>query len=176
MSTSILQAELVTPVDWQALSADLHLATAAASALRVLHTAATLGEKPPVVSEDAAGLELEVARLHQKTQLLIELVAVALGRNAQRPAAQSVSLSGESCGWISPVPLNVGDKGLLVIWLHDALPEPLQWPAEVIESDMHSGAVRARLLPLGEAAQAGLERQVFLLHRRAIAEAKANRG
>lgn len=168
-----LLVELNVPFQWRA---DV-LAVDGSAAIRSLQTAMLLGEKLPVVSDEMVGLELEMARLHQKTQLLIELLALALQGHSGRPAAQAVSLSAEGCHWQADEALAVGGRGSVALWLHAAAPEPLLWPAEImscrIEGSRH--ALHAVLLPLGEQAQAALDRHVFLLHRRAIAEARAQR-
>lgn len=168
-----LLVELQVPFQWRA---DVQAGDGSA-AIRSLQTAMALGEKPPVVSDDAVGLELEVARLHQKTQLLIELLALALQGHAGRPAAQALALSAESCRWQAATALPVGSRGSVALWLHAAAPEPLLWPAEIMgcRAEGSGHALHAALLPLGEAAQAALDRHVFLLHRRAIAEARAQR-
>jgi len=168
---------LTLPVGWQAGPAASG-PEASNAALRVLATAVTLAERAPPVTDEATGLELEVARLHQKTQLLVELLALALGRDATRPAATNVELGSSGCRWRTAAPPRVGSEGQVVLWLHAAAPEPLLWPATITrvtpEAD-GAALTEAALLPLGEAAQAALERHVFQLHRRAVAEARAAR-
>jgi len=169
-----LQVALTVPVEWRPQTlASLDASMLSAAALRVLQTVNALGEKPPFIADDATGLELEVARLHQKTQLLIELLAVALGRDGLRPAPQPILLGSELCDGLLWPAQTLGAQGLLCLWLHPAAPEPLLWPAEVITAASEGQSVR--LLPLGEAAGAALQRQIFLLHRRAVAEARAQR-
>lgn len=172
---TLLAVPLQAPVIWQAGVA-AEGPEASAAAVRVLATAVTLAERPPSVNEEATGIELELARLHQKTQLLIELLALALRRDASRPQGSELHLSGSECRWHhSGEPAPQG-PGTLAIWLHPAAPEPLRWPAEVVDGTAEAPWVQARLLPLGEAAQAALDRYVFQLHRRAVAEARAARG
>lgn len=172
----LLSAQFIAPLLWRAGATPT--ADAAANALRVLATAAVLGERAPAINEDAMGLELELARLHQKTQLLIELLAVALARDGSRPAGLPLCLSAAGCSWQSHLAPARGSTGVLALWLHPACPEPLEWPAEIVELEPLTEAgmnIHTRLLSLGEAAHAALDRQVFLLHRRAIAEARAQR-
>ena len=170
---TLLAVPLLLPMQWQDTSRPID----EAAVLRALQTAAVLGEKPPPVSEDAQGAELEVNRLHQKTQLLIELLAVALRRNAAMPLPQAITLSATHCQWQHPQALPTNGDGLLSLWLHPASPEPLQWPAEIkaCTADGAAWRIEAQLLPLGDAAQTALDRHVFLLHRRAVAEARAQR-
>lgn len=168
-----LQVEIAAPLAFGAPVGE----AGATAALRVLQTVSALNEKPPVVSEEAVGLELELAKLQQKTQLLIELLAVALARDGTRPPSTVVQLGSNSCAWSSPQALTPGASGTLTLWLHPAAPEPLQWPAEITSCQAEAAgfALHASLLPLSEAAQAALERHIFALHRRAVAEAKSQR-
>lgn len=175
--SDLLSVALTVPVSWQS-GIELTAAEAGPAVVRALATAVTLAERAPIVNEDAIGLELEVARLHQKMQLLIELLALSLSRNSGRPSAVEACLSGSGCRWQSASMPVAGSAGVLSIWLHPAAPEPMSWPAEVLEVASQpdgSHRIEARLLPLGEAAQAALDRYIFQLHRRAIAEARSQR-
>jgi len=172
-----LAVSLQLPLVWRT-TAPSNLLEASQAAMRALATAGSLGERPPLINEEALGLELEVARLHQKTQLLIELLAVALGRDTTRPAPVPLQFSSSLCSWHSHSAPDSGSLGAVALWLHAAAPEPLVWPAQVealVEHEGDAALVQARLLPLGEVAQAALDRYIFQLHRRAIAEARLNR-
>ncbi len=172
-----LSVPLLVPLCWRP-EVFANTAEAGSAAVRALATAVSLAERAPLVNEEATGLELEVARLHQKTQLLIELLALALGRDATRPDPCEVQLSGSACSWRSASPPALGSEGTVEIWLHPAAPEPICWPAQIaklLPQADGSTLVQARLLPLGEAAQSTLDRHIFQLHRRAIAEARAQR-
>lgn len=172
-----LAVSLTTPMHWRAAATPPAM-EAGQAVLRALATATTLAERPPQVNEEAMGMELEVARLHQKTQLLIELLAVALGRDSTRPAPVELQISSSACSWQSRSPPTVGSLGAVALWLHPAAPEPMVWPAEITDAQPQgdgSSVMQARLLPLGEAAQSALDRHIFQLHRRAIAEARSLR-
>lgn len=176
-SSAVLSVSLTLPVSWLA-GVELPAAEAGPAVVRALATAVTLAERPPLINEDAMGLELEVARLHQKTQLLIELLALTLARSGNRPLAVEACLSASSCSWQSASVPAPGSSGALAIWLHPAAPEPMNWPAQIAEASSQadgSHRIEACLLPLGEAAQAALDRYIFQLHRRAIAEARSQR-
>lgn len=177
MPETLLAVQLSAPVRWldEITPCD---AEAGVAAVRALATAVSLAERAPNVNEDATGVELELARLHQKTHLLIELLAMALARDVSRPASTELHLGGSECRWRGAATSPAGRLGTLHLWLHPAAPEPLRWPAERLaldSSDGESPLLRARLLSLGEAAQMALDRYVFQLHRRAIAEARALR-
>ncbi len=172
-----LSVTLMAPVSWlqSALPA---AAEAGLAAVRALATAVSLAERPPGINEEALGVELEIARLHQKTQLLIELLALALARDVTRPPPRALQLSAAACSWQAAQAVAVGSIGAVAIWLHPAAPEPMSWPAEIVECQPAPDGncrLQARLLPLGEAATAALERHVFQLHRRAVAEARSLR-
>lgn len=175
--SALLSVSLTVPVSWQS-GLELAVSEAGPAVVRALATAVTLAERPPLVNEDAMGLELEVARLHQKTQLLIELLALSLSRMGNRPSAVDACLSGSRCRWQSASMPVSGSIGALAVWLHPAAPEPMSWPAQIVEVSSQSDGshrIEAELLPLGEAAQAALDRYIFQLHRRAIAEARSQR-
>lgn len=170
-----LQVSLCAALRWEP-SAVLAGAEADRAALRVLATVASLGERPPGINEETSGLELEVARLQQKTHLLVELLAQVLARDATRPLTTMLSLSAQDCRWPAEGAVGEGGEGVLNVWLHPAAPEPLRWPAVLSSAGDAAGEFHhARLLPLGEAAQMALERYVFQQHRRAVAEARASR-
>ena len=134
--------------------------------IRVLAAVALLYEQRGsiVPGDDANTLESEVARLHQKMNLLVDLLSFLVGQHAPMPPAQPVRLSWQGVGWHGDEP--IGD-GLVSLCLHRSVPQPFQWPARIILSEQ--GEVYARFEPLSEPCQTALERHVFLHHRRAIA-------
>lgn len=148
----------------------------AQGSLRTLTLALNLGDRVPgLPAEDASGLEYELQRMQHKVQLLTELVSVALATHQQRPAPGAVRLNSERIEW-QAAELPPGVMGMVALWLHPAVPEPLLWPARIsdhqrLSDDRH--VVVADLLPLGEAVEEALQRWVFQLHRRSVADARA---
>jgi hypothetical protein len=140
----------------------------AESNLRLLGTIAQLEERA-VLSDDPAPQELETARLHAKVDALITIVGAVLTRFVRLPQARPVQLSWAGVVWPATAPLPaVGDTGLIEIYLHPALPKPLRFKARVVRTE--GVRIRADFLDLPPPCQQALERQVFLRHRRAVAE------
>ncbi len=134
--------------------------------LRLLGIVSLLNEQRSsfVGSEDANTLEGEVARLHQKMNLVADLMATLISQLLPGAAPVAAQLSSLGLCWRAAAE---GDLGLLSLRLHNSVPQPFVWPARRIAS--HDGWQQAQFEPLGEACQAALERHVFLHHRRAIA-------
>lgn len=134
--------------------------------LRVLGAVAVLDEQRghSPAGEDANTLEGEVARLHQKMNLLVDLIGFLVNQQAPPPIAVPVRLSWQGVSWRGEG--SYGD-GLLSLRLHRSVPQPFTWPARIIVAE--GGQLYARFEPLSEACQTALERHVFLHHRRAIA-------
>ncbi len=139
--------------------------------LRVLAAAALLEERHRRL-ETNEPLEAEIERLHQKFDLMLELLGAVLRQQQPLPPARALRLTRDGLTWADPAPeVGEGRVVLLDIHLHPGLPAPLLWPATIVSSHLdHSSA---RLLPLGSACEAALERHVFTRHRRSVAEARS---
>lgn len=163
----------VLPLHWQAGAA--FGSFEATAALRVLATVAALEERPPAVSEEG-GVEAEVARLHQKLQVLMEMVGSLLRAQQSLPESRPVRLVAGGLRW-SDGQRPVGDHGIVELWLHPACPEPLRLPAQLLMIQPEGEGVRidAAFEPLPEALADALEKHVFLRHRRELAEARQRR-
>lgn len=162
--------EATLPLGWTPLDAapgSLRLGQWADEDLRVLAAVALLDDSrgSHAAPDDGHPLDAEIARLHQKLNLLIDLVGtLAAGQGGALPLAR-LRLSWQGAVFVGSAAL--GAHGLLALGLHRSVPEPFRWPATIIRID---GEERhARFDPLPEAVQAALERHVFLRHRRAIA-------
>lgn len=147
----------------------------AVEAQRVLAAVAALEERPPIVSEES-GLESEVARLHQKMQLLMEMVGGLLRSQQAVPTALPVRMVAGGLRW-SDRELPTGDAGVVELWLHPACPEPLRLPLRLLKVEAEPGGVRvdAAFGELPETLASGLEKHVFLRHRRELAEVRQQR-
>lgn len=146
---------------------------AQAEALRVLATVAVLEEHAKPQAEEAGGIEAEVARLHQKVQLLMEMVGSLVRAQLALPAPVPVRLTASGLRWQSLAPPEVDSQGLIELWLHPACPEPLRLPARVLAVSAEVPAlVEAAFEGLPEALAGALEKLVFLRHRRELAEAR----
>lgn len=162
------------PLSWTSASAGTAaLPQLMEEAQRVLATCSMLEETRRRGENDDA-LESEIDRLHQKTNLVLEMLGTLLSVQQARPAPHPLWLSAEGVLWLQHDPtITAGASGLLSIHLHRALPAPLVLPAEIRHSG--HGEISARFTGLSEHCQSELERHVFLRHRRAIAEGRHSR-
>jgi len=133
--------------------------------LRVLTAVALICEQRggTLAVDEGSPLECEVARLHQKMNLLIDLLSFVIGQQSPTPQAVPVRLSWHGVGWRG----SAAGLGIVRLHLHRSVPQAFQWPARV--ASLVAGELYARFEPLSEPCQAALERHVFLHHRRAIA-------
>lgn len=136
------------------------------------------------VVEDGAGSEEPehpadhaVFRIEAKLDLLTALVAsLATGPDADRLRELRWSSQGACLAVESSMP--VGMVGRLRVQPADWLPSPLLLPAVVHASDIDaSGRPRVwlRFGPLSPALETALERHLFRVHRRAVAESRRAR-
>lgn len=125
-------------------------------------------------------------RIEAKLDLLTSLVASLAGQQGSDPLrALKWSARGACLGVDAPVA--VGTHGLFRVQPADWLPSPLVLPATVIACDAdaselaaHASAIAGpvawlRFDPLPGSLEAALERQLFRLHRRAVAESRRPR-
>jgi len=145
---------------------------AATEAQRVLAAIAALEDRPPATIEES-GLEAEVARLHQKMQLLMEMVGGLLRAQQAVPPSLPVRMVAGGLRW-SDREAPLGECGLVELWLHPACPEPLCLPVRLLRVEPEPGGVRvdAAFEDLPESLALALEKHVFLHHRRELAEAR----
>ena len=142
--------------------------------LRTLHAIAVLDERHQ--SPDVSGaLEAEVERLHQKMDVVLELLGAVLRASRGASAARPLRLTREGLSW--PVGERVPEAGtslLATLDLHPCAPAPLCWPVAIL--GVHEGEVCARFGDMSEALGAALERFVFTRHRRSVAGARSPAG
>ncbi len=140
----------------------------AESNLRLLQTIAQLEDRA-ALNDDPDPNELELARLHAKVDALIFIVGAVLPRLVRLPPVRPVRISWCGVVWRTTGPeLAVGDSGIVEIYLHPAVPKPLRLGARIVRAE--EGWVRADFSENLQLCQQALERQVFLRHRRAVAE------
>ena len=142
--------------------------------LRVLAAVALLDETRAAGSspDDGNALDAEVARLHQKLNLVIDLLGFLVARQGGEVEPARVRLSWQ--GVVFAGPQGLGEAGLISLGLHRSVPQAFTWPARIGHLD---GEERhARFEPFGDALQAAIERHVFLRHRRAVAGSRRSGG
>ncbi|MES0874083.1 PilZ domain-containing protein [Sinimarinibacterium thermocellulolyticum] len=141
--------------------------------LRMLQAIAVLDEHHAAV-EGGGALEAEIARLHQKLDVALELLGAVLraGRRDAPPVA--VRLSREGLSWPATLPTPPAPRLLVELGLHPLAPSPLCWP--VVPIGTHENEVCARFEDMSESLGAALERHVFTRHRRSVAGARSPAG
>lgn len=121
--------------------------------------------------EPASGSDL--ARLEFKVNLVLELIGGWLAQQRHQPAPVPARLSARAVQWRLPAgAAPAGALGEVILYLHAALPCPLQLPAV-----MHSAGevVEARFDGLSETLVTLLEKTVFRRHRRQVALTRPSR-
>ncbi|MGB1562265.1 MAG: PilZ domain-containing protein [Sinimarinibacterium flocculans] len=141
--------------------------------LRALHAIAVLDERH-VGSETGGALETEVERLHQKIDVVLELLGAVLRAGRSEAPAVPVRLSREGLSWPVGHPAPTDTRLLVELSLHPCAPAPLCWPVQLIGE--HEGETCARFEDMSEALGAALERFVFTRHRRSVAGARSPAG
>jgi Atypical PilZ domain, cyclic di-GMP receptor len=122
-------------------------------------------EKP----DDNSPYAADLLRLDRKMNLLLDLVGQILAANRPRPAPTSVRFNALGAVWRGKAPLpEAGTQGVLEVYLHDCLAQPLSLPGRVTNVTP-DGNVKARFIPLGETIADLIEKLAFRRHRRQIA-------
>lgn len=165
------------PLSWKPLKqplTDPERESMCASGVQLL-TAVVAVEEHRSVADEETPLDGELVRVHQKLDLLLELVSGLMRVHAAVPPAAALRLSSCDAIWhgMPDVPAP-GSEGILEIYLHRCVAQPLRIAARV--SAEAAGSVRLVFTALDQACSAALERHVFLHHRRSIAEARLSKG
>jgi hypothetical protein len=172
-----LASEDLLPVAWKPLSVPLDPGIAAAFQdrnLRLLQACAAIEEhagidKPDDTSPNAAAL----ARMDLKITLILDLVGQLVAASQQRPATVAIRFNAHGAEWKASRGLPaVGTQGVLDLYVHDSLPQPLSLPAEVIGSTAVDGQVKVKFISPGEPVANLIEKLAFRRHRRRVAGAR----
>jgi hypothetical protein len=175
--TVVLYEELafqaVLPVLWRTSLTSPDPDTAASLAernLQVLQAWDAMEEHGPVEKTDENNpYAADLMRLERKINLLLDLVGQVLATNRPRPTPAAVRFNALGAVWRGTPPLpEAGAQGVLEVYLHDCLAQPLRLPARVT-SVTPDGNVKARFIPLGEPIADLIEKMAFRRHRRQIA-------
>jgi hypothetical protein len=182
VDTVVLQNELayqdVLPVGWRPLatSPDLPMVTRLSEGnIRILQVCAAIEEQGAVEKKDEKSPHsADLMRLEVKMNLMLDLMGQLLAASQSRPAATVIRFNALGAAWKSTVPLRIGERGLLEIYLRESLPQPLTMIATVTHWSPE-GEVRAAFAPPGEVAADLLEKLAFRCHRRQVADARQPR-
>lgn len=153
-------------------------AAALAASGEALLRALAVVEDGPRSEEPEPGGDHVLPRIEAKLDLLTTLVA-SLCRHDDADAIQALQWSARGACLVLPDAPAAGSAGLFRIRPADWLPSPLLLPAREIarEASPGGGGVRSwlRFDPMPAALEAALERHLFRIHRRAIAESRRAR-
>jgi hypothetical protein len=173
--TIVLYEELafqdVLPVRWHDQPAQPVAATGLADRnLQVLQTWDALEDHGTVdVPDENAPLAADIQRLDRKMTLLLGLVGQLLALNRPRPAAVPLRFNARGAVWRpAAAPPQTGAHGVLEIYLHDCVAQPLRLAGEVT-AVAPTGEVKVRFTPLDDALAAIIAKIAFRRHRRQIA-------
>jgi len=181
--TIVLYDELafqdVLPLAWRALAHSVDRDTAAAYMernTRLLQAREALDQLGPVEKPDENSPNAaDLMRIELKVNLLLDVVGQILATNRPRPPAVPVRFNAQGVVWRSSGPLpEAGAQGVVEIYLHDCLAEPLRLPGRV-GSTTPDGQVKVRVIPVGETVADLLEKLCFRRHRRQIAGSRQPR-
>lgn len=122
-------------------------------------------EKP----DENAPLAADIQRLDRKISLLLGLVGQLLAMNRPRPAPVPLRFNARGALWrASGPPPPTGANGVLEIYLHECVAQPLRLAAHVTAVTTN-GEVKVRFAPLDEALEGVIAKIAFRRHRRQIA-------
>lgn len=152
-----------------------------------MHTLATRGEallRALAIVEDGVRNEepeqpadYALHRIEAKLDLLTVLVA-GLAPTANEDPLRPLQWSARGASLVIDQPLPIGSSGCFRVKPTDWLPSPLVLPATVVACDTDShGNQHAwlRFGPMTPALEAALERHLFRVHRRSVAESRRPR-
>lgn len=146
----------------------------------LLHSIAIIEDGKVEESDERGAHEHALQRVEAKLDLLTSLVATLVSSHRPPPAprrlqwsAMGACLTAEADA-ASSVP---GSNGMFRVQACDWLPEPLELPATVLASvaDANGHHLWLRFQPLPPPLVSAVERHLFRIHRRAVAEARRPR-
>jgi hypothetical protein len=178
--TVILYEELafsdVVPLAWHPLKKPLELEEQGQLAdrnLRMLLAYTALEEHGQVEkADDNSPHAADILRLDMKMNLLLDLVGRLLLVSQPRPKASHIKFNAMGALVRLDVPaLELGDEGILDIYLKDFLVEPLRLIGRIAHT-APDGRYKIKFTHPGEAIANLIEKLTFRRHRRQIADAK----
>jgi len=145
--------------------------------MQTLITDASLGDsrRSPDLTDENATILAELHRLEFKVDVLLQLVAQILARNAALPPASPVSLYARGMEWpatgADPV---AGSAVRVCLYINPAFPQPLQFIGVACLARREGDRIWSRIMWHGVAPAVTdlLEKLIFRHHRRQIAGAR----
>lgn len=181
--TIVLYDELafqdVLPLAWRAMPHSADRDTVAAYMernARLLQAREALDQLGPVDKPDEKFPHAaDLMRIELKVNLLLDVVGQILASSRPRPPAVPVRFNAQGVVWRSSGPLpEAGAQGVVEIYLHDCLAEPLRLPGRVSNASP-DGQVKVRVVPVGETVADLIEKLCFRRHRRQVAGSRQPR-
>ncbi|WP_372390310.1 PilZ domain-containing protein [Xanthomonas sp. NCPPB 3582] len=169
-----LSCELRLPAGFRA-GGDAGAQSAAETLLRSLGQVEDLRSEE--ASEDRGELPLLVQRMDAKLDLMLALIGRLVRQGDSGLVQNLVHWSVRGIRLNCATGHAAGTAGVVCLQPSDWLPELVQLPAQVLASagDGHDQWVWLRFAPLAPGLQDALQRHLFRLHRRQIAEARRQR-
>jgi hypothetical protein len=180
VDTVILYEELaysdVVPLAWQPLKKPLALEEQGQLAdrnLRMLLAYTALEEHGQVdKADDNSPNAADILRLDMKMNLLLDLVGRLLIASQPRPQATHVRFNAMGAVVkLEGQTLQLGDEGILEIYLKDCLVEPLRLIGRIANTTP-DGRYKIKFTHPGEALANLIEKLAFRRHRRQVADSK----
>lgn len=176
VDTVILQNELasqdVLPVAWRRLAQPLDDVAVSAITdrnVKTLQVALAIEEQGSVEKpDDKSPHAADLQRLEAKVNLMVDLLGQLLAASQRRPPPVEVRFNALGADFRTLSPPQVGESGLLDIYLRDCLAQPMTLIGRVTRVTPE-GLVRVNFTPPGEATADLLEKLAFRRHRRQVA-------
>ncbi|MGC4028535.1 MAG: PilZ domain-containing protein [Steroidobacteraceae bacterium] len=176
VDTVILHNELasqdVLPVMWRRLAQpldDIAVAALTDRNVKTLQVALAIEEQGSVEKpDDKSPHAADLQRLEVKVNLMVDLLGQLLAASQRRPPPVEVRFNALGADFRSGSPPQVGETGLLDIYLRDCLAQPITLIGRVMRVTPE-GLVRVNFTPPGEATADLLEKLAFRRHRRQVA-------
>lgn len=129
------------------------------------------------LAEEQPELHQELSRIDAKLQLVLELVAKLRAEHRERemlPRARVVLSADRIRFEVVDQEVSEGEKGVLRIYLHPSVPEPLAVPGRISAIEHGQDGSMVSLAPIRErwAFRDSLSRHVFRHHRRQVAASR----
>lgn len=182
VDTVILHNELayqdVLPVAWRRLAQpldDVAVTVVTDRNVKTLQVALAIEEQGMVDKTDEKSPHAaDLARLEAKVNLMVDLLGQLLAASQRRPTPAEIRFNALGAEWRTSAPPQVGEQGLLDIYLRECLAQPVTLTGRVMRVTPE-GQVRVNFTPPGEATADLLEKLAFRRHRRQVAGARQPR-
>lgn len=167
-----LRLQLSVPVAFRRLatpSEEARVTATLGSNLRVFQACDLLTERPPANRNDVdPALVSELRRIDLKMTLMLDLLADLFAEAHPPPPTAQIVLDARGLSWSEALAgLNVGDRGVVEIYIQAGVPRPLRFIVRV--AGITSMECRLEFDGLSDAEADQLERLIFRQHRQKIA-------